>query len=63
MSMMNSKEKKARDRGRMQGYEKAIDDVGFMLDNIEMSADETWMDFYRKTLIELGKLKERGYRR
>lgn len=47
----------------MQGYEKAIDDVGFMLDNIEMSADETWMDFYRKTLIELGKLKKRGYRR
>ena len=32
------------------------EDVGYMLDTIEMSADETWMDYYRKALNGLSEL-------
>ena len=35
MSIMNSKERKARDRGRKQGYVKAIDDFINAVNNIE----------------------------
>lgn len=42
MSIMNSKERKARDRGRLQGYNKAIEDIMRYIDDdltIEIGMD------------------------
>ena len=37
------------------------DEVGYMLDSIEMRGDETWMDYYRKALKCLCKLTDKEY--
>ena len=37
------------------------DEVGYMLDSIEMRGDETWMDYYRKALKGLCKLTDKEY--
>lgn len=39
----------------------SIDDVGYMLDNIQMSGNETWMDYYRKALKGLCELSGKEY--
>ena len=38
-----------------------IDDVGYMLDNIQMSGNKTWMDYYRKALKGLCELSGKEY--
>ena len=38
------------------------DEVGYMLDSIEMRGDETWMDYYRKALKGLCKLTDKEYK-
>ena len=37
------------------------EEVGYMLDSIEMRGDETWMDYYRKALKGLCKLTDKEY--
>lgn len=37
------------------------DEIGYMLDSIEMRGDETWMDYYRKALKSLCKLTNKEY--
>lgn len=37
------------------------EEVGYMLDSIEMRGDETWMDYYRKALKGLCELTDKEY--
>lgn len=44
-------------KGKKDGYLEAINDIGYALDKIEMCVGDTWLDFYKKALKTLCKLK------
>lgn len=56
MSIMNSKERKARNRGREQGYSKCVDD--FIERLLYEFSDEYIQETVREIAIEL---KEKGF--
>lgn len=56
MSIMNSKERKARNRGREQGYSKCVDD--FMERLLYEFSDKDIQETVREIAIEL---KEKGF--
>lgn len=58
MSIMNSKERKARDRGRKQGYTKAIEDIRrWCVDNSIIDYEEDY-SYGGDCIIVLSKLEK-----